>query len=144
MKKTANICQYKVGINAIPPNFVCLWKCRMQFEVSRRKISHTKNTGVKQRMYQPILLLNHCDMCTYSQHYTAQLFRVRLCFLSSQDPNKCGALRKWRLIWISVTYRHNKNTLQEHQRIRTFARVSEASHWSSTMVVHEKNIGKHR
>ena len=29
MKKTANIWEYKVGINAIIADFVCLWKCRM-------------------------------------------------------------------------------------------------------------------
>ena len=29
MKKTANIWEHKVGINAIIANFVFLWKCRM-------------------------------------------------------------------------------------------------------------------
>ena len=28
MKEAANIREYKVGINAIIANFVCLWKCR--------------------------------------------------------------------------------------------------------------------
>ena len=30
MKKTANIWEYKVGINAINANIVCLWKCWME------------------------------------------------------------------------------------------------------------------
>ena len=29
MKKTANVCEYEVDINAIIANFVCSWKCRM-------------------------------------------------------------------------------------------------------------------
>ena len=29
MKKTANICEYKVGIIAIIANFVFMWKSRM-------------------------------------------------------------------------------------------------------------------
>ena len=29
MKETANVSEYKVGINAIIANFMCLWKCRM-------------------------------------------------------------------------------------------------------------------
>ena len=29
MKKTANIWEYKVGINAIIANFVCMWKTRI-------------------------------------------------------------------------------------------------------------------
>ena len=30
INKTANIWEYKVGINAIIANFVCLWKCRLR------------------------------------------------------------------------------------------------------------------
>ena len=35
MKKTANAWEYKVGINAIIANFVCMWKSRIRGSVAR-------------------------------------------------------------------------------------------------------------
>ena len=45
MKKTANILEYKVGINAIIDNFVCMWKCRLGYMNINERV-HTGNSFV--------------------------------------------------------------------------------------------------
>ena len=44
MKKTVTLWEYKVGINAIIANFVCMWKSRMPFVSPRNllKVEHKK------------------------------------------------------------------------------------------------------
>ena len=38
MKKTTNVHEYYVGINAIIANFVCMWKSRHEIELMRDEI----------------------------------------------------------------------------------------------------------